>query len=108
MSLGSNLQANFTWTPINDTCRVLECPPPSFSHASLSGGAAPWVDGAVVTVTCDYGFVVRPAATTTSAAADSFVATCVAGTGGPLRVWQYEDSAGTPYTSTTPVCSNRE
>ena len=89
---------------------MLECPPPSFYHASLSGGSAPWVDGDAVTVTCDYGFVVRPATTTTGAAADSFVARCVAGTGtgGPLREWKYEDSVGTPYTSTTPVCSNRE
>ena len=104
--MAQNRQDNFTWTPIDDTCQILECPFPSFSHASVSGDSAPWVVDKEVTVTCDSGFVVKP---DTGAEADSFVAKCVAGTqtGGPLRVWHITDSAGTPYSS-VPQCSNRE
>ena len=75
LNLAQKRQANFTWTPINDTCQVHECPSPSFSHASLSGASAPWTEGKEVTVTCNSGFLVRP----TSGDADSFVAKCVAG-----------------------------
>ena len=57
-------QANFTWTPINDTCQVLECPALSIPHATLSNTAARTL-GQRPKVTCDAGFFVSTEANVT-------------------------------------------
>ena len=64
-------QANFTWTPINDTCQVMECPALSIPHATLSNTAARTL-GQRPKVTCDAGFFVSTEADST----DEFYARC--------------------------------
>ena len=34
----STCQADLTWTPINDTCQVLDCDPLPIEYATISGG----------------------------------------------------------------------
>ena len=61
---GQHSQANFTWTPINDTCQVMECPALSIPHATVSDSAARTL-GQRPNVTCDASFFVSTEADST-------------------------------------------